>query len=92
MLQRCQQHLLNNKNVILSLYSTFSQRAFDQILNDIARSNQPVLITIDRAGLIPGDGDTHQGIYDVSMFNIMPNIVISAPSNAQDASDLLELA
>lgn len=81
----------NNKNVILSLYSTFSQRAFDQILNDIARSNQPVLITIDRAGLIPGDGDTHQGIYDVSMFNIMPNIVISAPSNAQDASDLLRV-
>lgn len=81
----------NNKNVILSLYSTFSQRAFDQILNDIARSNQPVLITIDRAGLIAGDGDTHQGIYDVSMFNMMPNVAIAAPSNLQDAADLLRV-
>lgn len=79
----------NNKNVILSLYSTFSQRAYDQILNDIARPNLGVVITIDRAGLIAGDGDTHQGIYDVSMFNAMPNMTITSPSNVQDASDLL---
>lgn len=79
----------NNKNVVLSLYSTFSQRAFDQILNDIARPNLGVFITIDRGGLIPGDGDTHQGIYDVSMFNMMPNVTITMPANIQDASDLL---
>ncbi|MGI6787842.1 MAG: 1-deoxy-D-xylulose-5-phosphate synthase [Acholeplasmataceae bacterium] len=79
----------NNKNVILSLYSTFSQRAFDQILNDISRPNLGVFITIDRSGLIPGDGDTHQGIYDVSMFSMMPNITITMPSNIQDAADLL---
>lgn len=79
----------NNKNVILSLYSTFSQRAFDQILNDIARPSLGVFITIDRAGLIAGDGDTHQGIYDVSMFNLMPNTYIASPSNIQEAADLI---
>ncbi len=79
----------NDKNVILSLYSTFSQRAFDQILNDIARPNLGVVITIDRAGLIPGDGDTHQGIYDVSMFHLMPNTIITMPSNVQETADLL---
>ena len=79
----------NKKNVILSLYSTFSQRAFDQILNDITRPNLGVFMTIDRSGLIPGDGDTHQGIYDVSMFLMMPNITVTMPSNIQDAADLL---
>ena len=79
----------NDIPVILSLYSTFSQRAYDQILNDIARPGLGVFITIDRAGLIAGDGDTHQGIYDVSMFNAMPNLTISAPRNIQDAADLL---
>lgn len=79
----------NNKTVILSLYSTFSQRAFDQILNDISRPNLGVFMTIDRAGLIAGDGDTHQGIYDLSMFMLMPNMTITAPSNLQDAADLL---
>ena len=50
------------------LYATFSQRAFDQILNDISRSNHHVVFGIDRAGIVGEDGSTHQGLYDLSMF------------------------
>lgn len=76
-------------SVFLPLYSTFSQRAFDQILNDIARSDHHVVIGIDRAGIIGDDGSTHQGLFDVSMFYLMPNIVIVMPYNAKEASSLL---
>jgi len=75
--------------VFLPLYSTFSQRAFDQILNDIARSNHHVVIGIDRAGIVGEDGSTHQGLYDLSMFYLMPNMVITMPYDAKDAKDLL---
>lgn len=76
-------------SVFLPLYSTFSQRAFDQILNDICRSDHHVVMGIDRAGIIGDDGSTHQGLFDVSMFYLMPNIVIVMPYNAKEASDLL---
>lgn len=82
----------NGENTILSLYSTFSQRAFDQILNDIARPNLPVTILIDRAGIISGDGDTHQGIYDVAAFDLMPNTIISEAGSAQELRNLLYTA
>lgn len=75
--------------VFLPLYATFAQRAFDQILNDIARSNHHVVIGIDRAGLVGEDGSTHQGLYDVSMFNVMPNVTITMPYDANEAADLL---
>ncbi|MDX9691100.1 MAG: transketolase C-terminal domain-containing protein [Acholeplasmataceae bacterium] len=75
--------------VFLPLYATFAQRAFDQILNDIARSNHHVVFGIDRAGLVGEDGPTHQGLYDVSMFNLMPNVVITMPYDANEAADLL---
>lgn len=67
------------------MYSTFSQRAYDQILHDVARPNLPVIICLDRAGIISGDGDTHQGIFDVAFLSTMPNITILAPKNAQEA-------
>lgn len=75
--------------VFLPLYATFAQRAFDQILNDIARSNHHVVFGIDRAGLVGEDGSTHQGLYDVSMFSLMPNVVITMPYDANEARDLL---
>lgn len=78
--------------VFLPLYATFSQRAFDQILNDIARSNHHVVIGIDRAGIVGEDGSTHQGLFDVSMFNLMPNIKIAMPYDAKEAQGLLSYA
>jgi len=75
--------------VYLPLYATFAQRAFDQILNDIARSNHHVVIGIDRAGIVGEDGSTHQGLFDVSMFYLMPNVTITMPYDAKEASNLL---
>lgn len=80
---------LKGVNVFLPLYSTFSQRAYDQLLNDVARADLNVVIAIDRAGFVGDDGSTHQGIFDVSMFYTMPNVVISMPFNAQEAFDLI---
>lgn len=71
------------------IYSTFMQRAYDQILHDIARMNNDVTILIDRAGLIPSDGETHQGVFDIPMLLSMPNIIISAPKNPSEANDLI---
>ncbi len=79
-------------DIFLPLYATFSQRAFDQILNDIARSDHHVVFGIDRAGIVGEDGSTHQGLYDVSMFNLMPNMVIAMPYDAQEAFDLFYYA
>lgn len=81
---------LKGVKVFLPLYSTFSQRAYDQILNDIARADLNVVISIDRAGFVGDDGSTHQGIFDVSMFYTMPNVVISMPFNAKEAFDLIQ--
>lgn len=75
--------------VFLPLYATFAQRAFDQILNDIARSSHHVVIGVDRAGIVGEDGSTHQGLFDVSMFYLMPNVVITMPYDAREAMDLL---
>ena len=75
--------------VFLPLYSTFAQRAFDQILNDIARSKHHVVIGIDRAGIVGEDGSTHQGLFDVSMFYLMPHVMITMPYDAKEAFDLL---
>ncbi|HBY65853.1 MAG TPA: 1-deoxy-D-xylulose-5-phosphate synthase [Acholeplasmataceae bacterium] len=75
--------------VFLPLYATFAQRAFDQILNDISRSNHHVVFGIDRAGIVGEDGSTHQGLFDISMFNLMPNFVITMPYNAKEAMNLL---
>lgn len=79
----------NGISVFLPLYATFSQRAYDQIMNDIARSDTKVVFGIDRAGFVGDDGSTHQGLFDVSMFYSMPNVVITMPYNAQEAFDLL---
>lgn len=78
--------------VFLPLYSTFSQRAYDQIMNDIARSNHHVVIGIDRAGIVGEDGSTHQGLFDISMFYTMPHVVITMPYDGEEAYQLLYYA
>ena len=83
---------LHKKDVVLLMYSTFSQRAYDEILNDIARQNLKVIIGIDRAGIVGEDGETHQGLYDVSMFMSMPNIIITMPKSIQEAIGLFNYA
>lgn len=83
---------LQNKRAVLLYYSTFSQRAFDEILNDIARQNLPVIIGIDRAGVVGEDGATHQGVYDVAMFGLMPNVKIAMPKDAQELVGIFNYA
>ena len=83
---------LRGRNVVLLMYSTFAQRAYDEILNDIVRQNLKVIIGIDRAGIVGEDGVTHQGIYDVSMFMGMPNIVVTMPKDEQEAIGLFNYA
>ncbi|MGE4320016.1 MAG: 1-deoxy-D-xylulose-5-phosphate synthase [Acholeplasmataceae bacterium] len=78
--------------VYYPVYSTFSQRAFDQILNDIARSDHHVVFGIDRAGIVGEDGSTHQGLFDVSMFSLMPNVVITMPYDKNDVEELMYYA
>ena len=80
------------QKVFLMLYSTFAQRAYDFILNDIARTDTHVEIGLDRAGLVPFDGETHQGIYDISMFNAMPNIQIVMPKDGNELNALVKYA
>ncbi len=79
---------LENQNVVVVMYSTFAQRAYDYFLNDIARQNLRILVCLDRAGIVGEDGSTHQGIYDITMFNSMPNFKIAMPMNANEALSL----
>ena len=83
---------LHDKKVVLLMYSTFAQRAYDYILNDISRQNLKVIIGIDRAGIVGEDGETHQGLYDVSMFMSMPNIIVTMPKDIQEAIGLYNFA
>ncbi|NPA57716.1 MAG: 1-deoxy-D-xylulose-5-phosphate synthase [Aquificae bacterium] len=74
---------------VLSYYSTFLQRGYDQVIHDIALQNLPVVIAIDRAGLVGEDGPTHHGVYDISFLRAIPNIIISAPKDRQELRNLL---
>lgn len=77
---------------ILVSYATFFQRMYDEINHDITRTNSHVIMLSDRAGIVPGDGDTHQGIFDVSMLMPLPNIVICEGRNIDEIAFLLRLA
>ncbi len=76
----------------ISIYSSFLQRAYDQVNHDVARMNLPVVIGIDRAGLVGDDGETHQGIYDISFLRSIPNLILSQPKDAREAQNLLYTA
>ncbi len=74
---------------VVAIYSTFLQRAYDQLIHDIALQNLPVLLAIDRAGLVGADGPTHAGSFDLSFLRCIPNIVIMAPSDENECRQML---
>lgn len=77
---------------IVAIYSSFLQRAYDQILHDVCIQNLPVVFAIDRAGLVGSDGETHQGIFDLSYLSSIPNMHIMAPKNKWELSDMVKYA
>lgn len=77
---------------IFAVYSSFLQRAYDQVLHDVCIQNLPVVFAIDRAGLVGSDGETHQGIFDLSYLSSIPNMHIMAPKNKWELSDMLKYA
>lgn len=76
----------------VSIYSSFLQRAYDQVNHDMARMNVPVVLGIDRCGLVGDDGETHQGVFDISMLRSIPNLILSQPKDAQESQNLLYTA
>ena len=83
---------LNGFRPIISVYSTFLQRGYDEIIHDLSRNNLSATLLIDRAGLVGADGETHQGIFDSSLLYNMPNTVIATPSKASYIDSLLKLS
>ncbi len=79
----------NGKIPVVNIYSTFLQRAYDQLIHDVALQNLPVIFCIDRAGLVGEDGPTHHGAFDISFLNCIPNLEIFAPENAQELCDAI---
>ncbi len=77
---------------IVAIYSSFLQRAYDQILHDVCLQNLPVVFAIDRAGLVGSDGETHQGIFDFTYLSGIPNMHICAPKNKWELSDMMKFA
>ena len=77
---------------VFAVYSSFLQRAYDQILHDVCIQNLPVIFAIDRAGLVGSDGETHQGIFDLSYLATIPNMTVMAPKNKWELSDMVEFA
>lgn len=77
---------------IFAVYSSFLQRAYDQILHDVCIQDLPVVFAIDRAGLVGSDGETHQGIFDLSYLSSIPNMTILAPKNKWELSDMIKYA
>ncbi|EAC5233330.1 1-deoxy-D-xylulose-5-phosphate synthase [Listeria monocytogenes] len=76
----------------LAIYSTFLQRAYDQLVHDVCRQKLNVVIGIDRAGLVGADGETHQGVFDISFLNSIPNMTISMPKDEVEARQLMDTA
>jgi 1-deoxy-D-xylulose-5-phosphate synthase len=77
------------KNAVVAIYSTFLQRAYDQLIHDVALQNLPVLFAIDRAGLVGADGPTHQGAFDISFLRCIPNMIIMTPSDELECRNML---
>lgn len=77
---------------VVAVYSSFLQRAYDQILHDVCIQNLPVIFAIDRAGLVGSDGETHQGIFDFTYLTGIPNMCVCAPKNKWELSDMMKFA
>src|SRR6202163_254348 len=77
---------------VVAIYSTFLQRAYDQLIHDVALQNLPVIFALDRAGLVGSDGATHQGSYDLTFLRCIPNMVIMAPADENECRQMLYTA
>lgn len=77
---------------VVAIYSSFLQRAVDQILHDVCMQNLPVVFAVDRAGLVGSDGETHHGCFDLTYLSMMPNMTVMAPKNKWELSDMLKFA
>lgn len=78
--------------VFCNIYSSFMQRAYDQVIHDVALQNLPVIFCLDRAGLVGEDGSTHQGAYDIAYMRCIPNMIVSAPMNESELRNLMYTA
>jgi 1-deoxy-D-xylulose-5-phosphate synthase len=77
---------------VFAVYSSFLQRAYDQIIHDVCLQDLPVTFAVDRAGLTGADGETHQGIFDLSYLSQIPNMTVMAPKNKWELADMLRFA
>ena len=77
---------------VIALYSSFLQRAYDQVIHDVCLQNLPVVFAIDRAGLVGNDGETHQGVFDISFLSHIPNMTVMAPKNRWELEQMLPYA
>ena len=77
---------------VFAVYSSFLQRAFDQMIHDVCLQNLPVVIAVDRAGLVGSDGETHQGVFDLSYLSMIPNMTVISPKNRWEMADMLRFA
>ena len=77
---------------VVSIYSSFYQRGYDQVIHDICMQNLPVVMCVDRAGIVGSDGETHQGLLDMAFFKLIPNITIMAPKDFKELEQMLEFA
>ncbi len=83
---------LSGTGVFLTMYSTFLQRAYDQVLHDVARQKANLVVGVDRSGLVGADGDTHQGIYDIPMLSHIPGVTIAQPKDSEELLSLFAYA
>ncbi len=77
---------------VVAVYSSFLQRAYDQIIHDVCLQNLPVTLAVDRAGLVGSDGETHQGIFDLSYLSSVPNMTVMSPKNRWEMADMIRFA
>jgi 1-deoxy-D-xylulose-5-phosphate synthase len=80
----------NGLKPVFTVYSTFLQRAFDQVIHDICIQNLPVVFAIDRAGIVGEDGETHQGVFDISFLRMIPNMTVLAPKDIEEFRSMLK--
>jgi 1-deoxy-D-xylulose-5-phosphate synthase len=96
----CEQHAVTlsagmatqGMRVFCNIYSSFMQRAYDQVIHDVAIQNLPVVFCLDRAGLVGEDGPTHHGVYDIAYMRCVPNMIVSAPMNEAELRNLMYTA
>ena len=77
---------------VVPIYSSFYQRAYDQVIHDVAMQNLPVVMCVDRAGVVGADGETHQGTLDMAFFSLVPNLSIMAPKDFKELEKMMEYA